>query len=57
VAAMTLAHSLIRPYNSYVLSCCTSSFSVLPSLVLKPMKCRLSLRTSYLGASTRVSIA
>jgi len=57
VAATTLTRSLIWPCNSSVLSCCTSSFSVLPSLASKPVKCRLSLRSSCLGTSARVSTA
>ncbi len=40
-----------------MLSYYTSSFLVSPSLPLKPMKHRLNLRSSYLGASTRVSRA
>jgi hypothetical protein len=57
VAAMTLAHSLIWPCNTFVLSRCTSSFSVSPSLASKPMRRKLSLRSSYLGVSAKVSIA
>jgi hypothetical protein len=40
-----------------VLNRCTNSFSVSPSLASKLMKCKLSLHSSYLGTSTRVSIA
>ncbi len=57
MAAMTLTRSLIWPCNSSVLSCYTSSFSVSPSLASNPMRGRLSLRSSCLGTSARVSIA
>ncbi len=57
VATMTLARSLIWPCNNFVLSRCTIFFSISPSLALKPVKCRLSLRSSCLGTSARVSIA
>lgn len=57
VTAITLACNLIWPYNSFVLNHCTNSFSVSPSLALKLVRRRLSLRSSYLGMSTRVSIA
>ncbi len=57
VATTTLACNLIWPYNSFVLSCYTIFFSVLPSLALKPMRRRLSLWFSCLGMSARVSIA
>jgi hypothetical protein len=55
VATTTLAHNFIWPYNSFVLSCCTNSLSVSPSLASKPMRRKLNLRSSYLDASTRVS--
>ncbi len=57
VAAMTLARSLIWPCNTSVLSRCTSSFSILPSLASKPVRRRLSLRSSCLGVLAKVSIA
>ncbi len=57
LATTTLTRNLIWPYNSSVLSYCTSSFSVLPSLASKPMRRKLSLRSSCLGASARVSTA
>ncbi len=57
VAATTLARNLIWPYNSSMLIRYTSSFLVSPSLALKPMRCKLSLHSSCLGASARVSIA
>ncbi len=57
VTAMTLVLSLIWPCNSYVLSHCTSSFSISPSLALKPVRRRLSLRSSCLGVLAKVSIA
>jgi hypothetical protein len=38
-----------------VLNRCTSSFLVSPSLASKPMRQRLSLWSSYLGVSARVS--
>ncbi len=55
VAAMTLTCSLIWPCNTSVLSRCTSSFSVSPSLASKPARHRLSLRSSCLGVSAKVS--
>ncbi len=55
MAAMTLKCNLIWPYNTFVLSCCTCSFLVSSSLALKPMRCRLSLRSSCLGVSVKVS--
>jgi len=57
VVTTTLVRNLIWPCNSSVLSRCTSSFSVSPSLASKPVRCKLSLRSSCLGASTRVSTA
>jgi hypothetical protein len=57
VVAMTLVHNFIWPCNSSVLSCYTSSFLVSPSLASKPMRCRLNLCSSYLGALARVSTA
>jgi hypothetical protein len=57
VATTTLAHNFIWPCNSFVLNHYVRSFSVLPSLSLKPMRCKLSLCSSYLGASTKVSTA
>jgi len=57
VATTTLTRSPIWPYNSSMLSRCTSSFSVLPYLASKPMRHRLSLCSSCLGASARVSTA
>ncbi len=53
----TLTCSLIWPCNNFVLSHCTSSFSVSPSLASKPVRRRLSLRSFCLGASAKVSIA
>ncbi len=57
VAAMTLARSLIWPCNTSVLSRCINSFSVSPSLASKPVRHRLSLRSSCLGVSAKVSTA
>ncbi len=57
MAMTTLVRNLIWICNSSMLSHYTSSFSVSPSLTSKPVKCRLSLCSSCLGASTRVSIA
>ncbi len=57
VAVMTLVRSLIWPCNNSVLSHCTSSFSVSPSLASKLVRRKLSLRSSYLGASANVSTA
>jgi len=57
VVMMTLAHNLIWPCTSSVLSHYTSSFSVSPSLASKPMKHRLNLHYFWLGTSTKVSIA
>jgi hypothetical protein len=54
VATITLTH-FIWPYNSSMLSCCTNSFSVSPSLTSKLVKRKLNLRSSYLGTSARVS--
>jgi hypothetical protein len=48
VAAMTLARSFIWPCNNSALSRYTSSFSVSPSLALKPVRRKLSLRSSCL---------
>ncbi len=45
-----LAHNFIWPYNNSVLSHYTSSFSISPSLASKPVRRRLSLRSTYLGA-------
>ncbi len=42
LATTTLTHSLIWPRNSSVLSRCTSSLSVSPSLASKPVRCRLN---------------
>ncbi len=56
VAVTTSARSLIWPCNNSVLSHCTSFFSISPSLASKLMRGRLSLRSSCLGASARVSI-
>jgi len=53
IAIMTLARSLILPYNNFVLSYCSSYFSVSHSLASNPVRCRLSLRSSYLGVSAR----
>jgi hypothetical protein len=55
MAVTTLVRNFIWPYNSSVLNHYTNSFSVSPSLASKPVRRRLSLRSSYLGASTRVS--
>ncbi len=55
VVTTTLAHNFIWPCNNSMLSCCTNSFSVLPSFVLKSVSRRLSLRSSFLGTSARVS--
>ncbi len=57
VVATTLACNLIWPCNSFVLNCYTNSFSISPSLALKLVRHRLSLRSSYLGMSARDSIA
>jgi cellulose synthase/poly-beta-1,6-N-acetylglucosamine synthase-like glycosyltransferase len=57
MVATTLACNLIWPYNSFVLSHYTSSFSVSPSLVSKLVRRRLSLCSSYLGVSAKVSTA
>ncbi len=57
VAATTLTRSLIWPCDNSVLNRYTSSFSVSPSLASKPVRRRLSLCSSCLGASTTVSIA
>jgi hypothetical protein len=57
VAATTLVRSLIWPCNSFVLSHYTSSFSVSPSLVSEFVRRRLSLCSSYLGVSAKVSTA
>ncbi len=57
VVATTLARNLIWPCNSSVLNCYTNSFSISPSLPLKPVRHRLSLCFSYLGMSARVSTA
>ncbi len=54
---MTLARSFIRPYNNSVLNYCTNLVSVSPSLASKPMRCRLNLCSSCLGASAKVSTA
>ncbi len=56
MVATTLVHSFIWPCNNSMLIHCTSSFLVLPSLALKPVRWMLSLHSSYLGASARVSI-
>ncbi len=53
VAVTTSACSLIWPCNNPVLSRCTIFFSISPSLALKFVRCRLSLRSSCLGASAR----
>ncbi len=57
VATTTLACNLIWRCNNYVLSCCISFFFVSPSLASKPMRRRLSLCSSCLGVSARVSTA
>ncbi len=57
VVTMTLARSFIWPCNSSVLSCCTSFFSISPSLVSKPVRGKLNLRSSYLGVSAKVFTA
>ncbi len=57
MATMTLARSLIQPYNSFMLNCYTNVFYVSSSLASKLVRCRLNLRSSCLGASTRVSTA
>ncbi len=57
VATTTLAHNLIWPSNSSVLSRYMNSFLVSPSLASKPMRRKLSLCSSCLGTSVRVSIA
>jgi hypothetical protein len=57
MAMMTLSRNLIWPYNSFVLNHCTNFLSVSPSLASKLMKRKLNLRSSYLGASARVSTA
>ncbi len=55
VVVMTLARNFIWPCNSFMLSRCTNSFLVSPSLASKPMRRRLNLYSSCLGASARVS--
>ncbi len=57
VAMITLAHSLIWPSNNSILNRYRSSFLVSPSLASKPVKHKLSLRSSCLGASAKVSTA
>ncbi len=52
VAMTTLARNVIWPCNSSMLS---RSFSISPSLASKPVRHKLSLRSSCLGASARVS--
>jgi len=49
VAATTLTHNFIWPCNNSVLSRYTSSFSVSPFLTSKPVRRRLSLRSSLFG--------
>ncbi len=55
MATTALALNLIWPCNSFMLNHYNSSFLVSPSLALKPVRHRLGLRSSFLGASTRVS--
>ncbi len=55
MVVITLARNFIWPYNSFVLSRCTSSFLISPSLASKPVKWRLNLCSSCLGMSTRFS--
>ncbi len=55
MATTTLARSFIWPCNNFVFSCCTYSFLVSSYLALKPVKQKLSLRSSCLGTSARVS--
>ncbi len=55
IVVMTLACNLIWPYNSSMLSCYTKYFSVSLSLASKAVRCKLSLRYSCLGVSTKVS--
>jgi hypothetical protein len=55
VATTTLVRNFIWPCNNFVLNYYTNSFSISPSLASKPMKRRLSLCSSYLGASVKVS--
>ncbi len=56
VVAMTLVPNLIWPCNSSMLSHCTNSFLVSPSLALKFVRRKLNLRSFYLGTSAKVSI-
>jgi hypothetical protein len=55
MASTTLTCNLIWPCNNFVLSRCTSSFLVSPSLASKLVRRRLSLRSSYLGGLAKVS--
>ncbi len=55
VATMTLARNFILPCSNFMLSRCTSSFSILSFLASKPMRHRLSLCSSCLGALAKVS--
>ncbi len=57
VAATTLTRNLIWPCSNSMLNCYTSSFSVSPSLASKPVRRKLNLRSSCLGASAKVSTA
>ncbi len=57
VVVTTLARSLMWSYNNFMLSRCTNSFSVSPSLASKPMRRNLNLCSSCMGVSVRVSIA
>ncbi len=57
VAITTLTCSFTWPSNNFVLSRYTRSFLVSPSLASKLVRHRLSLHSSCLGASARVSIA
>jgi hypothetical protein len=57
VATTTLVCSFIWPCNSSMLNRCTNFFSISPSLASNFVRCRLSLRSSYLGTSIRVSTA
>ncbi len=57
MAVTTIVRNLIWPCNNFMLSCYTSSFSISPSLVSKPMKRKLSLCSSCFIVSTKVSTA
>ncbi len=57
VATTTLARSFIWPCNNFVFNYYTCSFSVSSYLASKPVKWKLSLHSSCLGTSVKVSTA